>query len=147
MMELEPSNQTMKPTAHCEISSARLPRHPAAAYLFLVRCYAHFEDYAQEMARQTNCRSASVRSAAIRSQRAAPGLPNACLRWPSTTYQQLRCRHRESLRPRCEVMAYCCLCPALRVQLLGSRTASFTFTFRQPRPAKTVWTPTHLTNR
>jgi hypothetical protein len=30
-------NQSMKPTPHSEISSACLPRHPAVAYLYLVR--------------------------------------------------------------------------------------------------------------
>ena len=36
-MQREPSNQSMKPTAHCEATSACLSRHPAVAYLFLVR--------------------------------------------------------------------------------------------------------------
>src|SRR5437763_11727576 len=40
-----PSNQSMKPTAHCEISSACLPRHPAVAYLLLVRCCASMPFY------------------------------------------------------------------------------------------------------
>ena len=31
------SNRAMKPTAHCETTSACLPRHPAVAYLFRVR--------------------------------------------------------------------------------------------------------------
>src|SRR6266480_3393514 len=31
------SNQSISQRPHCEINSARLPRHPAVAYLFLVR--------------------------------------------------------------------------------------------------------------
>src|SRR5436190_18837948 len=31
------SNQSISQRPHCDISSARLPRHPAVAYLFLVR--------------------------------------------------------------------------------------------------------------
>jgi hypothetical protein len=34
----------MKPTAHYKMSSACLPRHPAVAYLFLVRWYEAFLD-------------------------------------------------------------------------------------------------------
>lgn len=40
MIHLKPSNQSMKPTPHLETNSARLPRHPAMAYLFLVRLCA-----------------------------------------------------------------------------------------------------------
>jgi hypothetical protein len=39
------SNQSMKPTAHCETTSACLPRHPAVAYLHLVRSHRRGASY------------------------------------------------------------------------------------------------------
>jgi len=33
-----PFNQSMSQRPHCEMSSVGLPRHPAVAYLFLVKC-------------------------------------------------------------------------------------------------------------
>src|SRR4030095_3825465 len=57
----------------------------------------------------------------------------------------LRCWRPKFLLPCGQVMGVCRLCSANRVQLLGSRTSSLTF--GRTRSAKTVSTPTHLTNR